>query len=140
MTGQGFYVDLRDVVDHFNPRSSREHYYALYPRLRGIVDNVSVQRMIECVFVYPQSGLHENGLTGLLWEYVEHNCEEAMLAFEADSELLYAFECLCNDITEVVDGLLRCTLTPLSVSYENYVFDHWASPSLAAFYPVQENI
>lgn len=139
MSTSGFYVDLGDVVRQFHPRISREHYYGLYPKLRNVMDDVTVQRVIECVFLYPSTSLHENGLTGLLWEYIEHNCETAMLGFEADSDLIYAFECLSNDITERTDQTLRCILSPYGVGYENFVFDHWAAESLAAFYPVQEN-
>lgn len=133
MTHLGFYVDIRPALCAFDPMRSHGYYYNAYPALRTVVAEVTVQRIIECVFVIPAHDLQENGLTSVLYEYVEHQCPRSMDIFEADSDILNGFDCLISDITEYVDLLLKQALSVYTDSYTDYVFENWVTPNLAAF-------
>ena len=130
---QGFYVDVRHILLAFDPMTSYNYYYMTNPKLRHVVAEVTIERIIECVFVVSAQSLQENGLTSILYEYMEHQCEKAMSLFEADADLVFNFDLLVNDIVEVTDSLLRHMLSRYTDSYEHYVFDHWAARALGVF-------
>ena len=129
----GFLIDIRPILMAFDPLRSQSHYYVTYPRLRQVVANITLQRIIECVFVIPAHDLQENGLTSVLYEYIEHQCTAAMELFEADADLIFNFDLLVNDITEVMDIHLKQSTAIYTNQYDQYVFDHWAAENLAAF-------
>ena len=129
----GFYVDVRPILDAFNPYRSYSHYYTTFPLLRKVVGAITVNRIIECVFVLPAHDLQENGMTGVLYEYIEHQCPSAMDVLCDNTDVLFNFDCLVNDIVEAMDILLRQILAYHTNHYEKYVFDHWAADGLAAF-------
>lgn len=129
----GFYVDVNPVIQAFNPRTSQSYYYTTSPELREVVSQITVERIIECVFVLPANDLQENGLTSVLYEYIEHSCLHAMEILENNPDALYGLDNLIDDIAEVTDTLLRNTLNKYTANYQAYVFDHWAASGLAAF-------
>lgn len=140
MSDKAFYVDLRLVIDSFNPLTSCSHYYTTFPRMREVVSIVTLQKIIECVFITPANQIHEDGLTAPLYMYIEHNCIEALELFEADSDLLFNFECLINDIVELTDAVLRTTLLRYGEDYSSYGIENWVSPTLAVFREVSHGL
>ena len=132
----GFYVDLRLPLSMYDPKSAHNVYYSNFPRLREVVVDVSLHKIIECSFVLPAADLQEHGLSGALLAYIEHNCIQSLEIFEESTDLLFNFDCLVNDIVETVDHVLRHYLTPYTSDYGIYVFDHWVTPSLACFLKV----
>ena len=129
----GYFVDLKPVLDAYDPLRSVSARYVQAPALREAVRLITVKMIIECTFVLPAHDLQENGMTHILYEYIEHSVPKALAMFELDSALWMELDCLVNDIVEATDGYLRHTLAPYTRGYENYVFDHWAAESLATF-------
>lgn len=129
----GFYVDVKPVVEAFNPWRSDCYHYTTSPVLRKVVAEVTVERIIECIFIIPAHNLQDNGLPGTLLSYIEHNCPAAMDTLKDNTDLLINFDCLVNDVVELLDLHLRQVLASHTNHYEKYVFDHWAAQGLAAF-------
>ncbi len=137
MSNKAFYIDLRLVIDSFNPLTSHSHYYTTFPRMREVVSVITLQMIIECVFITPANQIHEDGLTAPLYMYIEHNCTRALELFESDTDLLYNFECLVNDIVELTDSVLRTTLLRYGEDYCSYGIENWVTPTLAVFREVR---
>lgn len=139
MNQPGFFVETRPVIEMFDPYLSDSHYYRSFPRMREAVADITVKRIIECVFIIPPHDLQENGLTPLLYEYIENNCLTAMQIFEDETDILFNFDCLVNDIAEVMDNYLNHMLGFHTSEYHRYVFDHWVTNTLACFLRIENH-
>lgn len=129
----GYIIDMRYILGIFNPAYSQAIPYVNMPTLREVVEEVGLHRIIECVFVIPSHALRENGVSPVLYEYIENRCLHSLEIFEKETEGWMWFDILVNEITELVDEHIRLSLAIHTEAYDRYVFDNWVTPTVACF-------
>lgn len=130
-------VDFRDIIRTFSPLTYPQYYlYQNSKHLSTVMNEVTVERVIELVLMCPSDGLNFHDV--ILMEYIEQHCDQTLMLFQNSWELIENFNLLVEMIVYESDNLLRHKFAHHlpSEDYGRYVFEAWIDSTTALMIPV----